>query len=139
MENIFITYDIEFYNKQLVIQGDQHSIWAYVYNVEGTQNTIELDAFICSTGTIVQSSKEIKNYLESGFAPPLAKGFENKHSVIAHLEPSDFRVNIIGSKIEIYVTNKLYSLIDLETMTAYSISVSKNGPYGQTLSTDNKN
>ena len=70
-------------NRNLVIDSDKHSVWAYVLN---HQNQIEFDGFLCSLGTLVESNEEVKEFIEKDLQPPLMKNVANEFSIQNELQ-----------------------------------------------------
>lgn len=124
-------YDYEL-NKCILVQGDTHSVWAYVIDITDHKDEIEFDGFICSRGTIVQTKDEIEAYIndDQGFAPPLLTEYKNEHSVIKNLTETDIEIHWNKNIVRVFIKGVEYLKMELETKKSYSKGISKSGPYG---------
>ena len=63
------------------------------------------------------------------------KEYQNEFSIQEELTDDDFRIEWQSNseKIEIYIKEKLYLIMDLENKVGYSQSTSSEGPYGQPI------
>ncbi|MCF1192029.1 hypothetical protein LRR18_10585 [Mangrovimonas sp. AS39] len=127
-------YDYEL-NKCILVQGDIHSVWAYVIDITDNKDEIEFDGFICSRGTIIQTKDEIETYIndDQGFAPPLLGDYKNKHSVIKDLVEANIEIEWNNHIVRVLVKGIEYLIMDLKTKKSFSKSISKSGPYGMPL------
>lgn len=130
MTEIYLTKLIENGNREIVVEGDEHSIWTYVINHEDVSNGIELDGFVCSRGTLLHDSKEVEKYIESDFAPPLMKEYSNKYSIQRDIEDRDIEISWSGNLISIDLKGVEFLVMDLKKRQSFSKSVVKIGPYG---------
>lgn len=115
----------------LVIEGDEHSIWAYLTDEE--TNDVVLDGFICSLGTIVESTSEVKAYIDSGFAPPISKQFSNEYTIQSDIKVSDIKVNWTSKNVLVAINHVEFLRMNWLTKVSYCRGVSSSGPYGQPL------
>lgn len=107
-EEIFISDFNENVNKTLVIEGDEHSVWAYVLNRIDGQNNIEFQGLLCSRGTLVEDENKIGDYINQGFAPPLLRNFSNEHSVIEELTMKNISIFWDQEKVGVLVDERTY-------------------------------
>ena len=128
-DTIYISQHINSINKDIVIEGDKHSVWAYLLDPEN-ENQIVLDGFICSKGTIVDSMEIIKDFISEGFAPPLCKDFINDYSIRNDLKEDDIQILISKDSIDIRIADVKYLSMDFNKLKSYSKAISNAGPYG---------
>ncbi|WP_232124628.1 hypothetical protein [Tenacibaculum finnmarkense] len=114
------------------MQGDIHSVWAYVIDITDNKDEIEFDGFICSRGTLIQNKEEIGTYIndDQGYAPPLLIEYKNEFSIINDLIESDIKIDWKDNIVRVYMKGIEYLLMDLDTKKSYSKGISKSGPYG---------
>ncbi len=132
MEALFESkYDYEM-KKCVLVQGDIHSVWAYVIDITDNKDEIEFDGFICSRGTLIDDSNEIEAFINhnQGYAPPLLSEYKNEYSIINDLVGSDIKIDWKHNIIRIFIKGIEYLKMDLETKISYSKGISKNGAYG---------
>ena len=124
-------YDYEL-NKCILVQGDIHTVWAYVIDITDNKDKIEFDGFICSRGTIVQTKDKIELYINDnqGFAPPLLAEYKNEHSVIKDLSETNIEIHWEKNIVQVFIKGIEYLKMDLESKMSYSKGISKSGAYG---------
>ena len=122
-------YDI---NKCVLVQGDIHSVWAYIIDITNNKDEIEFDGFVCSRGTLIENSEEIETYIndDRGYAPPLLKEYSNKYSVIRNLEVTDIKIDWNDNIVRILIKGEEYLKMNVNSKKAFSKGISKYGPYG---------
>ena len=126
-QEIYITQSADNSKCQLVIQGDDHSVYAYFLNNSGE---VEFDGFLCSRGTLVESSEEVRNFIENSQNPPLTKSFANEFSIHEELVADDISIDWQKNIIRISIKQIEYLIFDLVNKKAYSKSIKYDGPYG---------
>ncbi len=124
---IYITEYNKLENRNLVIDSDQHSIWAYVLDSE---NRIEFDGFICSRGTLVDTSSNVKEFIENDFQPPLTKNIANEFSIQSEIKNEDIKIFWNDNLIRILINETEFLKMDTLNKKSYSKAVSESGPYG---------
>ncbi|WP_405369818.1 hypothetical protein [Nonlabens sp. Asnod2-A12] len=127
-EEIYISDSFGDFN--VVVEGDEHSLWAYVFENVNEEYQILCDGFICSRGLIVQSNEDVKTYIEKGSQPPLMEEYASTVAVQENLSPTDISISINMVEIIVEVKNIPFLKIDFEHLKPYSKAVSKDGPYG---------
>lgn len=129
---IFISDSNEDLSKAIIIDGDQHSVWAYILEIDGENQNLIFDGFICSRGTIVKDGAEVKKYISQDFQPPLMKKYKNEYSVQESLSDEHFTIEWDTSKLEVKVKlkNELYLIMNILKKESYSKATSMTGPYG---------
>ncbi len=132
MDGIYKSLEID-EEKSLVIEGDDHSVLAYIVNSE--KGEILFDGFVCSRGTIVDSSAEIKEFIDNGIAPPLLAEYENRYSVQPYITNDSILIELTDTNIKVYLDETVFTDLDLVSGTSYSKAVQKDGPYGLALTT----
>ena len=130
---IFISDFNEEVNKTLVVEGDEHTIWAYVLNSLDGQNNIEFQGFLCSRGTLVEEESEIGDYIDQGFAPPLLRSFSNEYSVQEEITANNISIFWDKEKVGVLVDEVTYLILDYTNKVAYSKGVLEESPYGRPL------
>lgn len=128
-EHIYISRHLDSVKKDIIIEEDSHSIWTYLLDSEN-DNKIVMDGFICSTGTIVKKSTNVKEFIDKDFAPPISEDFVNGFTIQKDLLETDFRIETSENKVMIYIKGIIYVILDFANLRTYSKSISKPGPYG---------
>lgn len=132
-EEIFISdFNYEL-NKNLVIEGDENSVWAYIVDNSSEELLIELDGFLCSRGKLIESTSEAKQFVKKGFAPPLHREFANEFSIHKNITSDEISILWEELRVKVLIKNETYLILDLENKISYSKSISKNGPYGMSF------
>lgn len=126
MEDIFISKRIPIGDHQIVIEGDQHTIWAYIF----LNKKILFDGFLCSRGTLIDNLDEVKMFIDKSCAPPLAKSFSNKFSIQKEVTKDDFSIECKESIVHISINGIEFLRMDIINKKSYSLGVLKEGPYG---------
>lgn len=131
MLDIFLSQNHPLSSFCLVIQGDDHSIWAYLQDQKSNQ--ILLDGFLCSRGTILDSPSLVKAFIDSELAPPISKSFSNEFTMQVDVRINDFQIHWKEEYVEVMIKEILYLRMNWSLKKSYSRSVSKPGPYGYPL------
>ena len=140
-QNIYISEVNENIGLAIIIESDEHSVWAYILNVKDSQQKLVFAGFVCSRGTVVKESSEVQSYVEKGIAPPLMHEFKNEFSILDSLSTNDFFVEWLeyANEVRVEVKEELYLIMDYSAKVSYSKSISVNGPYGNNfLAYDNQ-
>ncbi len=124
---IYITEYNKLENRNLVIDSDQHSIWAYVLD---SDNKVELEGFICSRGTLVDTSSKVREFVENDFQPPLTKNIGNEFSIQSDITKEDIKIFWNDNLIQILINETEFLKMDTLNKKSYSKAVSEPGPYG---------
>ena len=128
MDPIFFSQYNSELDRHLVIEGDDHSVWAYIVMPESNQ--IEMSAFLCSRGTLLDNPEEAQDYIRKGSAPPLAKAFATEHAVQANLTEEDIAAEWQMDSIFVLLKGEEFLEIDLTEKKAFCKAISQPGPYG---------
>ncbi len=128
-DSVYISKHIDSIKKVLIIEEDEHSIWTYLLDSDN-DNRIVMDGFVCSTGTIVKKSSDVKEFIDKDFAPPISEDFANDSTIQKDLQNDDFKIETSDKKIFIFIKGINFVILDFENSNTYSKSVSKAGPYG---------
>lgn len=134
-EEIFLSEVNEHLERAIVIDGDQHTIWAYCLKKVNDKQELLFDGFICSRGTVVKNSQEVKNFIDNDLQPPLMDKYVNEYSIHQSLCSEDFKIewNNASYMIKIFINDILYLVMDINKGISYSKSILKEGPYGRTI------
>lgn len=133
MNEVLLTSEYNYeINKCVLVQGDIHSVWAYVIDITDNKDEIEFEGFVCSRGTLIADNSEIEKYInhDQSFAPPLLTEYKNEYSIINDLTESDIKIDWKDDIVKILIKGTEYLKMDLETKISYSKGISKSGPYG---------
>tara|TARA_R100001369_G_scaffold31716_3_gene56246 strand:+ start:603 stop:1016 length:414 start_codon:yes stop_codon:yes gene_type:complete len=130
MNEIYLTKINEEQNREVIVEGDDHSVWAYVLKHSEESTRIEFDGFICSRGTLVETSKEIKDYINNAISAPLLRQYSNEFSIQREIENKNIEIDWNGNEISIKLNGIDFLIMDLEKRESYSKSTSEKGPYG---------
>ena len=130
MSEIYISKINEEQNREIVVEGDNHSIWAYVLLQSEESFEIEFDGFVCSRGTILESSKDIKKYINKVISAPLIKKYSNEFSIQRGIENENIEIDWKGNVISVKLSGIEFLIMDINNKKSYSKSTSKKGPYG---------
>lgn len=129
-DEIYITVSNEKENLRLIIDGDDHSVWAYVIDAK---NQISFDGFLCSRGTVVDTFDRVNELASNDFHPPLMKDFANEYSVHSEIQNDDIRIDWDKHLIQVSINDEVYLKMDVRKKESYSKALSKNGAYGNSL------
>ena len=133
-EDEFILF--ESYNSELekivILDNDEHSVWAFVMDNE-TQE-IEFDGFVCSISEPFSSEKEVEKLLDEGFAPAITTEYAGSECVMSDILEKEFSAVWHDSGyLEISINDNTHVIMDLEEQITYSRAIGKDGPYGLSL------
>ena len=131
MDDIFLSHHNYQLQLNLLIESDEHSIWAYL--IDDTSNETIQDGFLCSKGTILASSTEVKSLIDSGLAPPISQQYANQFTLQPNIQEKDIKVNWSDETVEILLHEVLFLRMNWQTKKSFSRSVSTPGPYGNPL------
>lgn len=121
-------YSVE-YGKIVVIDNDDHSIYAFILDAE-TQE-IEFDAYICSLSEPFENEEDVQDLIDLGFAPAITYEFASDEAVIPDALQKQFEARWIEDGwLEILLDGNLITLIDLDEEQSYCKSIAEDGPYG---------
>lgn len=128
--DIYLTYYNEGDQRSLIIESDGHSIWAYILNSE---KQLEFDGFLCSLGTVVNSSDDVKEFLSKGYQPPLQEQFMNDFSVQQNLKASDITITWVDNIVQILIHDILFLQLEIKYKRSLSKAIAMEGAYGLPL------
>jgi hypothetical protein len=114
----------------IVVEGDEHSIWTYVFEQVNQEYQILCDGFICSRGLTVETNEEVKSFIEKGFQPPLMKEYASENAVQKNLISSDITISITTQEIIIEIKSDPFLKIAFDDLKPLSKSIAKEGPFG---------
>ena len=120
-------------DRHLIIDGDIHSAWVYLINKSSTGQVIEFDGFLCSRGTLIKTSNQIKEYIDNSFQPPLLEKFSNQYCIQADLKEQDITIDWQDEIIKILIKSEVFLIMDIKDQKSFSKSISAVGPYGYPL------
>ena len=134
-EEIFVSAINERLERAIIIDGDEHSVYAYCMKMIGDEQELMFHGFICSRGTVVNLSKDVGMFINQDLQPPLMEEYRNEYSVGESILNEDFRIEWEEKEkvIKVFLSDVLYLIMDMESQTSYSKSVSKEGPYGRPI------
>lgn len=127
-ENIYKSDSFGDFN--IVVEGDEHSIWAYVFEKVEEEYQLLCEGFICSRGLLVETNEDVKSYIEKDFQPPLMKEYAAENAVQKDLASSDITISIATQEIMIEMKNIPFLKIVFDDLKPLSKALSKDGPYG---------
>lgn len=123
------------YDKIIVLDNDEHSIWAFV--MDGDSQEIEYDAFVISLTEPFQTENEVQELIDQGYAPPILAEYASDTCVDTHALKKDFSVRWMDDGwVEILINGKQQVLIDLDEEAVFTKAVKANGPYGLVFTDD---
>lgn len=133
-EEEFVLY--ESYNgdagKILVIDNDEHSIWAFLMDSE-TQEIL-FDGFVCALSQPFENEAAVESLIEEGGAPAITKEFASDLAVQADALDKEFAAEWEDDGyVFVYLGEELVLVMDLEEEVSFSKAVKKDGPYGYAL------
>lgn len=131
---IFISEINDQINKALVIDGDQHTVWAYCMEMINDEQELLFNGFLCSRGTIVNKSEDVKRYIGNDLQPPLLETYTNEYSIHNSIVNSDFQIEWKSEVVKVYINQTLYLIMDMKNRISYSKSINQEGPYGIPIS-----
>ncbi|MDE1208350.1 hypothetical protein [Tenacibaculum larymnensis] len=127
---IYLTEYNETENRNLIIDSDQHSVWAYVLD---SNNQIEFEGFLCSRGTLVESVENVKEFIAKDFQPPLRKNFANEFSIQSGIKNENLKIVWENNLIRISINETEFLKMDTLNKMSYSKAISEKGAYGNPL------
>lgn len=133
-DDIFVSEINRELNRAIVIDGDQHTVWAYCMEMINDEQELLFDGFLCSRGTIVTESEEVQNYIKNGLQPPLMEEYKNEFSIHSAIINDDFKTKWDRNTIKVYINETLYLVMNMKDQISYSKSIIKEGPYGEPIS-----
>ena len=117
------------YGKIVVVDNDDHSIYAFV--LDGQTQEIEFDAYICSLSEPFENEEDVEDLIDLGFSPAITQEFASEQAVIPNALEKKFEAKWIEDDwLEIHIGGELVTLIDLDEEVSYSKSIAEDGPYG---------
>ena len=131
MNDIFLNQSNSQLNMNFVIEGDDHSIWTYLTNE--LSNEVIQDGFLCSRGTILASTSEVKKFIDSGVAPPISKQYSNEYTLQPDIQEKEIMINWTTDTVEVFVNEMKFLSMNWRTKMSYSLGISTPGPYGNPL------
>lgn len=134
-EEIFVSEINETIERAIIIDGDEHTVWAYLLKMVNEEQELLFEGFICSRGTIVDESTDVNEYIDKGFQPPLLRNYRNEFSMHKNLTNEDFEIiwEIENNRVKVLLKKELYLIMDYKHESSYSKSISNEGPYGKLI------
>lgn len=114
----------------IVVEGDEHSIWLYVFEQVNEEYQLLCDGFICSRGLIVENNDDVKSFIKKGFQPPLMKEYASENAVQNGLISNDITISITTQEIIIEVKDIPFLKIAFDDLKPVSKAIAKDGPFG---------
>lgn len=133
-EEIFVSEINAQLKKAIVIDGDQHTVWAYCMEMINDEQELLFDGFLCSRGTTVNESEDVKQYISNDLQPPLMAAYKNEYSIHNSIVNSDFKIEWNGENVNVYINDTLFLIMDTKNKISYSKSINQKGPYGIPIS-----
>lgn len=130
-EKIFIQSQSPINGRLLIIEEDEHSVYAYI--VREDRKSIEFDGFLCSVTNPFENNIDLEKYKESGYPPPLIEKYANEYSYVRNLKTEDISIKWSENLAEISIKGVKYLKMDLTKKISYSKSLRMNGSYGKVL------
>jgi hypothetical protein len=130
MNKIYLSKTNNEQNREVIVEGDDHSVWAYVLKHSDESIGLEFDGFVCSRGTLVENSKEIKGFIDKAISPPLLKKYSNEFSIQKSIENENIVIEWNGNEIKVKLNGIDFLIMDIKNQKSYSKATSENGPYG---------
>jgi len=131
MNDIFLSENNSQLQMNFLIESDEHSIWGYL--IDAVTNEIIQDGFLCSKGTILGSTAEVKSFIDSGIAPPISKQYSNEYTIQPYIQENEIRINWTTEVVEVFVKEVRFLSMNWLTKKSCSLTVSTPGPYGHPL------
>lgn len=131
MSKLYLSDYNQALDRVLVIDGDEHSVWAYILGED--QQSIAFNGFLCSRGNLVESPDEIQQYLEKGMNPPLLKLLANEHAVQKEVSAENISILWDDESANVFINQELFLVMNIAAQTAYSKVVLEDSPYGLVL------
>ncbi|MBQ0735937.1 hypothetical protein [Aquimarina celericrescens] len=127
--SVFITATEPIIGRTIIIEQDSYSIWVYLL----TPNKLEIDfdGFLCSVVTPVKPNGTLKDFTIK--EQPLPIEFSNKYSFIKNLNKEDIKIDWQENQVILSIKEEVFLIMNMETKTSYSKSLSCNCPYGKSL------
>ncbi len=133
MKEIYLEILNKNQERSLIIEGDAYSVWAYLLLNREDGHEIEMEGFICSRGTVLESDDQVMDFIRNGLSTPLVKEYQSEFSVQKNISNEDFSVEWSDEVITIQLKEEVFLIMDLIRNIACSKSVSKKGIYGTPL------
>lgn len=111
-EPVYISKHFDSIKKKLIIEENKHSIWSYLVDSEN-DNEIIMDRLVCSTGTNVKKTSEVKDYIDKGFASPVSEEYVNRFTIQKDLIELDFKIEIFDNKVTVLIKNDRFVVLDI--------------------------
>ncbi len=128
---LYESYNSEI-NKLVIIDNDEHSIWAFLMDSE-TQE-IEFDGFVCALTAPFENEDAVEKIIEEGGAPAITQEFASEFALQANALEKEFTTEWgDDGYLFIYMDGELVVVMDLEDQVSFSKSVKQDGPYGLAL------
>lgn len=123
------------YDKIIVLDNDEHSIWAFV--MDGDSQEIEYDAFVIGLTDPFDSEDDVQALIDQGYAPPMLAEYASETCLDPHALKKDFSIQWMEDGwVEISINGKQQVLIDLDEEAVFTKAVKLNGPYGLVFTDD---
>ncbi|WMJ75487.1 hypothetical protein RCC89_20330 [Cytophagaceae bacterium ABcell3] len=132
-EKIFITTYDEESKRSVVIDEDDHAIWAYLTLPDAME--VDFPGFICSVKQPVSEVEDPSIYFKQGVAPPITKSFSNEFTFLPEVKASQFSVewDEQASHVKVLVNAQVFLVMDYVNRCSYSKGLSSESPYGLPL------
>ena len=115
--------------KILILDHDDHSVWAFI--LDGETEEIEFDGFVCSISEPVETEEEVEKFLEEGFSPRITKAFASDSCHQPEILSKDFKADWLDEyTVEVSIDEELFLLMDINNGVCFTKSVKEDGPYG---------
>lgn len=97
--------------REVIVEGDDHSIWAYVFKHFNEGAVLEFDGFVCSLGTIVESSEEVKDFIDRNMSAPLMKKYANEFSIQKGIVNKNIEIEWNEDEVVVKVRNAVFLIL----------------------------
>jgi hypothetical protein len=128
MEEIFITSDSPDDSYQCVVEGDNYTVWMYLYNYD--KKEIVADSAVCSLSDPI-TYDEFKRIFKKGDTPRIVKEYASKQAIIKDMKNSRLSIKWADNNISVVVMidDEPFSMIIKDKKPGFSKAIENPCPW----------
>lgn len=134
-ERIFLKDTDPNTGRALIIEEDEYNVWVYLLSID--KKEIDFDGFLCTVASPLEFGTIDKGVHKK--EAPLPVKYSNKYSCVKNLRKEHITIDWQNNKINVWIKDKMYLIMNMDTKTSYSKGLAFDCIYGKNLPEDIKN
>ncbi len=128
-DSIFLKETDSNTSRTIIIEEDKYNVWVYLLSID--KQEIDFDGFLCAVVNPLKVNGNNDKVSKKETALPIK--FANKYSWVKNLKREHIKIDWQKNMVKIWIKDKVYLVMNMNTKTSYSKALSKDCDYGKKL------